>query len=282
MRANAFTIDVEDYFQVEAFKPFVSKADWGNLPVRVEGNTARLLDMLADANVKATFFILGWVAERYPEIVRRVQAAGHEVASHGYAHQLAHLQTPEVFRDDVRRAKRILEDISGQRVIGYRAPTFSIRRDNWWAYDVLTEEGYNYSSSLYPVSHDFYGMPDAPTSPFRPVTGGLLEIPLSTIKMFNRNLPCSGGGYFRLLPYPVSRWCIRQAAKQGKTPYVFYCHPWEFDAGQPRVAANFKSRFRHYTNIGVMPQRVARMLREFPWTRMDRAFAHELNSKNDH
>jgi polysaccharide deacetylase family protein (PEP-CTERM system associated) len=275
--ANAFTVDVEDYFQVEAFKPFVPGTDWDKLPSRVERNTGFLLDMLAEANVSATFFVLGWIAERHPGIIRRIQAEGHEVASHGYSHQVAYLQTPDVFRDDIRRAKHILEDVTGQHVIGYRAPTFSIRRENWWAYDILAEEGYIYSSSLYPISHDLYGIPNAPTVPFRPIRNGLLEIPLSTVRMFNRNLPCSGGGYFRLLPYAVSKWCIERVIERGNAPYVFYCHPWEFDAEQPRMSANFKSRFRHYTNIGLMPRRVTQMLREFSWSRMDKVFARELD-----
>jgi polysaccharide deacetylase family protein (PEP-CTERM system associated) len=276
-RANALTVDVEDYFQVEAFKGVISNDSWDNIPTRVEANTQRLLDMFAQADIKATFFVLGWVAERHPEIVRRIHAAGHEVGSHGYAHQLAHLQSRDIFRDDIQRSKRLLEDISGERVKGYRAPTFSVRRSNWWAYDVLAEEGYDYSSSLYPVSHDLYGTPDAPIAPFHPTESGLLEIPLSTMKIGGRNLPCSGGGYFRLLPYAVSQWCIERSLAQRRSPFVFYCHPWEFDAGQPRIQAGAKSRFRHYTNIARMQGRVARLFEDFRWNRMDHVFARELD-----
>jgi polysaccharide deacetylase family protein (PEP-CTERM system associated) len=273
---SALTVDVEDYFQVEAFRDVIDRRNWDSIPARVEKNTQRLLDLFSKAGVSGTFFILGWVAERFPQIVHCIHEAGHEVASHGYAHQLAHLQTPDVFRDDVRRAKGMLEDIVGVRVRGYRAPTFSVRRENWWAYDVLAEEGYDYSSSLYPVSHDLYGMPEAPTVPFRPTASGLLEIPLSTMKMFNRNIPCSGGGYFRLLPYAVSRWCINRVV-HSEAAYIFYCHPWEFDVDQPRIEAGAKSRFRHYTNINRMQHRMVHMLEEFRWDRMDRVFSCELD-----
>jgi polysaccharide deacetylase family protein (PEP-CTERM system associated) len=275
--AGALTVDVEDYFQVEAFKGVIDRNRWESMPVRVEENTQRLLDLFAEAGVSGTFFVLGWVAERFPGLARRIAEAGHEVASHGYAHQLAHLQTPDVFRDDVRRARKLLEDASGQPVRGYRAPTFSLRKENWWAYDVLAEEGYDYSSSLYPVSHDLYGMPDAPTVPFRPTASRLVEIPLSTTRLFRRNIPCSGGGYFRLMPYAWSRWCINRVSGESGSAYVFYCHPWEFDLGQPRIKAGFKSSFRHYTNIGRMHGRVSRMLKEFNWDRMDRVFSHELD-----
>lgn len=273
---NALTVDVEDYFQVEAFKGVIDRASWDAMPARVEKNTMRLLELFDDANVSATFFMLGWVAERFPTLARRVRDAGHEIASHGYGHELAHLQTPAEFRKDIRDAKKLLEDTSGGRVRGYRAPTFSLRRENWWAYDVLAEEGFDYSSSLYPVSHDLYGMPDAPTVPFHPTSAKLTEIPLSTIRLFSRNVPCSGGGYFRLLPYEISRWCINRVLN-GDASYVFYCHPWEFDPGQPRINAPAKSRFRHYTNIGGMHDKVSRMLRDFRWDRMDRVFAREID-----
>jgi polysaccharide deacetylase family protein (PEP-CTERM system associated) len=275
-RINAFTVDVEDYFQVEAFRGAIARDSWDSMTVRVDRNTVFLLDLLAEAGVQATFFILGWVAERFPHVVRQIHQAGHEVASHGYGHELAHTQSRDVFRADIRRAKQLLEDICGVRVKGYRAPTFSIRRGNWWAYDVLGEEGYAYSSSLYPVSHDLYGTPDAPTKPFRPGNSPLLEIPLSTVKIGSRNVPCSGGGYFRLLPYGVSRWCFDQALRQRSSALVFYCHPWEFDPGQPRIRAGAKSRFRHYTNIGRMPSRVARLLDDYRWGRMDQAFSRDL------
>jgi polysaccharide deacetylase family protein (PEP-CTERM system associated) len=276
---NALTIDVEDYFQVEAFKGTIGDANWESMPMRVDRNTQRLIEKLSRARVKGTFFVLGWIAERYPHIVRKIHTAGHEIASHGYAHQLAHAQSKAVFRDDVRKAKGILEDICGEKVRGYRAPTFSVRRDNWWAYDVLAEEGYDYSSSLYPVSHDLYGTPDAPTTPFHPTASRLVEIPLSTIKLGRRNFPCSGGGYFRLLPYAASRWALRTSLEQRQSPLVFYCHPWEFDSRQPDLRAGMKSRFRHYTNIGLMPRRLSRLLRDFSWGRMDQVFARELGKQ---
>lgn len=274
---GALTVDVEDYFQVEAFKGVIDRTAWERMPPRVEANTQRLIDLFAKAGAKGTFFVLGWVAERFPQVVRRIHEAGHEVASHGHGHQLAHSQDEEAFRDDVRRAKGIIEAITGTKLRGYRAPTFSIGQKNWWAYDVLAEEGYDYSSSLYPVSHDLYGMPNAPTTPFRPTGSGILEIPLSTTRLLGRNIPCSGGGYFRLLPYSVSRWCITRVM-QGESSYIFYCHPWEFDVDQPRIDAGAKSRFRHYTNIASMEGRVSRLLRDFRWGRMDSVFQRELDS----
>lgn len=275
-RRNAITVDVEDYFQVEAFKDVIRASDWDSFAPRVEQNTHRLIALFAKANVKGTFFVLGWVAERFPALVREIHDAGHEVASHGFAHQRANQQTTEEFRSDIRRAKAHLEDLTGARVNGYRAPTFSIGRENWWAYDVLAEEGYRYSSSLYPVSHDLYGVPDAPTTPFQPTRSPLVEIPLSTVKLFGKNMPCSGGGYFRLLPYALSRWCISRVTNDSR--HIFYCHPWEFDPDQPRIAAGRKSRFRHYTNIARMHGRVERLLSEFSWDRMDRVFAREIDA----
>lgn len=275
---NAFTIDVEDYFQVEAFRGVVDPQSWESRPARVDENTQRVLELLAGHGAKATFFVLGWVAQRHPQLVRRIGEGGHEVASHGYAHERAHTQSPEVFRADVRRARELLEDIAGVQVKGYRAPTFSIGPANLWAYDILGEEGYAYSSSLYPVSHDLYGAPDAPTSPFRPRSAGVLEIPLTTASVLGRNIPCSGGGYFRLMPYGISRWCMARARQQRRSPIVFYCHPWEFDPEQPRIPAGLKSRFRHYTNLGKMQSRVARLLTERQWNRMDHVFAPQLGS----
>jgi polysaccharide deacetylase family protein (PEP-CTERM system associated) len=254
----------------------IRASDWDSFAPRVEKNTQRLIALFGKANVKGTFFTLGWVAERFPQLVRDLHAAGHEVASHGFAHQRANRQTAEEFRSDIRRAKAHLEDLTGAPVKGYRAPTFSIGRENWWAYDVLAEEGYRYSSSLYPVSHDLYGVPDAPTTPFQPTHSPLVEIPLSTVKLFGKNMPCSGGGYFRLLPYAFSRWCIGRVARDGR--HIFYCHPWEFDPEQPRIAASRKSRFRHYTNIARMHGRVERLLSEFSWDRMDRVFSREIDA----
>lgn len=274
---NAFTVDVEDYFQVEAFKTVVDRECWDAMASRVEHSTAGILDLLSQAGVKGTFFVLGWIAERHPDLVRKIHADGHEVASHGYGHERAQAQSPDQFRNDIRKAKQLLEQICGARVRGYRAPTFSIARDNWWAYDILADEGFDYSSSVYPISHDLYGSPDAPTVPFRPADSHILEIPLSTVALGKRNFPCSGGGYFRLLPYPVSRWCMARSCDQRDAPIVFYCHPWEFDEGQPRIRAGFKASFRHYTNISRMKDRVSMLLDDFRWGRMDEAFSRQLD-----
>jgi polysaccharide deacetylase family protein (PEP-CTERM system associated) len=265
---------VEDYFQVEVFKSVIRRGDWGRQPSRVVGNTDRILELLDRADARVTFFVLGWVAERFPDLVRRITASGHEIASHGYSHDPVHVQTPNEFREDVRQAKRLLEDIAGCKVRGFRAPTFSIGSANWWAYEVLADEEYEYSSSIYPISHDLYGMAGAPRAPFRPMGGHtFLEIPVSTVRLFNKNQPCGGGGYFRLLPYEVSRWCIRRVNQVDGMPSVFYCHPWEFDVGQPRISqAPLKSRFRHYLNIGVMAQRIERLLRDFAWGRIDEIY----------
>jgi len=271
--ANAMSIDVEDYFQVEAFKGVIRRSDWDGAPVRVDASTDRILGLMSQAGVQGTFFVLGWVAERFPELVRRIAAEGHEVASHGYEHQRADGQSRDEFRDDVKRAKDLLEDICGAPVRGYRAPTFSIGRKNWWAYEVLSECGYDYSSSIYPVKHDLYGMIDAPRTPFKPTDAPIIEIPMTTVRLFGRNFPCSGGGYFRLLPYSVSKAALRYANIVERHSCVFYCHPWEFDTGQPRVmAAGAKARFRHYTNIAATEGRFKRLLRDFSWNRMDKIF----------
>ncbi|HEY1614622.1 MAG TPA: XrtA system polysaccharide deacetylase [Rhizomicrobium sp.] len=271
---NALSVDVEDYFQVEAFKAIIDRSMWDSQPSRVVANTIRVLELFSAANVKATFFVLGWVAMRFPDMVRRIAREGHEIASHGFSHELAHSQSPAAFREDVQRAKALLEDISGGAVRGFRAPTFSIGPGNWWAYEILAEMGYKYSSSVYPISHDLYGSPDAQRIPFLPVVGSnFLEIPIGTIRLFNKNRPCGGGGYFRLLPYEVSRWCIRRLNLVERMPCVFYCHPWEFDPGQPRQSqAPLKSRIRHYLNIGKMEHRTARLLHDFSWGRIDEVY----------
>ncbi|MGN6516069.1 MAG: XrtA system polysaccharide deacetylase [Rhizomicrobium sp.] len=270
---NAMSIDVEDYFQVEAFNGVIRRSDWDGAPIRVDRNTARILDMLSEAGVCGTFFILGWVAERFPDLVKRIAAEGHEIASHGYNHQRADGQSQAEFRDDVRRAKDLLENITGTVVRGYRAPTFSVNRRNWWAYEVLSECGYEYSSSVYPIKHDLYGMTDVPRTPFKPTAAPIIEIPMATVRLFGKNLPCSGGGYFRLLPYSLNKAALRYANGVEKQPCIFYCHPWEFDAGQPRIAAaSAKSRFRHYTNISRMPGRFTRLLKDFSWDRIDNVY----------
>jgi polysaccharide deacetylase family protein (PEP-CTERM system associated) len=274
---NAMTVDVEDYFQVQAVADIIDRGDWETLPRRVERNTDRLLEIFADAGTAATFFTLGWVAERHPHLIRRITAAGHELASHGYAHILANRQSAPEFRADIRRTKALLEDTGGVAVRGYRAATFSIGRDNWWAFDILAEEGYAYSSSIFPIRHDLYGVPDAPRAPFIAEPSSLVELPLTTTRILGRNFACSGGGYFRLLPYAVSRWAMRRVNRQEGRPCIFYLHPWEIDPDQPRQdRAGLKSRLRHYTNLGRMEHRLRRVLRDFAWGRMDEAFAHEL------
>jgi polysaccharide deacetylase family protein (PEP-CTERM system associated) len=276
MTVNALTVDVEDYFHVSALAPHIDRGSWDTRPCRVERNVGRLLDLFEANGAHATFFTLGWVADRYPQLVRRIVDAGHELASHGYAHRRASEQAAPEFREDVRRAKALLEDVAGRRVRGYRAPSFSIDRRNEWAFDVLQEEGYSYSSSVYPVRHDHYGMPDAPRFPYR-ARPGLLEIPLTTTQWLGRNLPAGGGGYFRLLPYGVSRWALRRVNAIDRHPAVFYLHPWEIDPEQPRVIeASAKARFRHYVNLSRTESRLRRLLRDFRWARMDEVFASHL------
>ena len=269
---NALTIDVEDYFQVSAFAPYIARADWDRREFRVERNVERILQLLADHGTRATFFTLGWVAERHPQLVRRIVDAGHELASHGWGHQRASELDRAAFAQDIARAKGLLEDLGGTAVLGYRAPSFSIGRDNLWAFDELRRSGHRYSSSIYPIHHDHYGMPEAPRFAHR-VHADLLEVPATTLRVFERNLPSSGGGYFRLLPYPVSRWMIRRVNVADGQAAVFYFHPWEIDPGQPRVPGiDAKTRFRHYVNIGRTEQRLRRLLSDFRWGRMDEIF----------
>jgi len=273
---NALTIDVEDYFQVSAFAPYIRRDEWDSRECRVERNVNQILDLLARRGTQATFFTLGWVAERYPQIVRRIVAEGHELASHGYGHQRASDLDARAFEDDVTRAKRILEDIGGAPVLGYRAPSFSIGTGNLWAFDVLAKAGYRYSSSIYPIAHDHYGMPDSPRFAYR-VGSGLLEVPVTTVRLMNRNLPSSGGGYFRLLPYAMSRWLIGRVNATDREPAVFYFHPWEIDPGQPRIAGiDAKTRFRHYVNIPRMESKLQQLLEDFRWGRMDHIFLPRL------
>jgi polysaccharide deacetylase family protein (PEP-CTERM system associated) len=270
--ANAMTIDVEDYFQVEAFASTIDRGDWGRLPRRVERNTERLLDIFAETKAQATFFTLGWIAERHPALVRRIVAEGHELASHGSNHARVDRQSPEDFRADVRRSKQLLEQTGGVLVRGYRAPTFSIGHRSRWAHGILSEEGYRYSSSVYPIRHDLYGSPGAPRTPFAPFPG-MLEIPLTTVSVLGISVPASGGGYFRLLPYPLTQWLLRKASRANRSPAIFYVHPWEIDPEQPRQqAAPFLSKCRHYLNLGRTEPRLRQLLRNFTWTRMDRLF----------
>ena len=269
---NALTIDVEDYFQVSALAPHIDRASWDSRPCRVENNVQRLLALFERRGAHATFFTLGWVAERYPQLVRDIVAGGHELASHGYGHLRASEQSPEEFRQDLLRAKGILEDIAGQAVLGYRAPSFSIGTTNPWAFDVLLETGHRYSSSVYPVKHDHYGMPDAPRFAHR-TPQGLVEVPVTTLRLLNRNLPSSGGGYFRLLPYGVSRWMLRRVNHVERQPAIFYFHPWEIDPDQPRVpGTSLKTRFRHYVNLDKTEARLDRLLGDFRWGRVDAVY----------
>lgn len=269
---NALTIDVEDYFQVSAMAPYIARSEWDSRECRVERNVDQLLELLAKHRTQATFFTLGWVAERYPDLVRRIVAGGHELASHGHGHERASDLSPAAFLDDISRAKRILEDVSGVAVQGYRAPSFSIGEGNLWAFDCLAEAGYRYSSSIYPIAHDHYGMPNAPRFAHE-VRPGLTEIPVSTLRLNGRNLPCSGGGYFRLFPYALSRWMIEQVNARDAASAIFYFHPWEIDADQPRVPGiNLKTRFRHYVNIARMHGRLDSLLQDFQWGRMDKVF----------
>jgi len=276
---NAMTVDVEDYFQVQAFAHRIDRRSWHAFAPRVETNTDRVLDQFAAAGVSATFFTLGWIAERHPGIVRRIVAAGHELASHGYDHTRAFTQEPDSFRRDVGRTRKLLEDIGGVAVKGYRAATFSIGTQNQWAFDVLEEEGYTYSSSVNPIRHDLYGMPGAPRVPFQPSRGTLWEIPMTTVRAAGRNWPCSGGGFFRLLPYGVYKSGLTLVNRLERRPGIFYFHPWEIDAAQPRIeGCGRKSQFRHYTNLGRMTGKLDRLLRDFAWDRMDRVFANLLTS----
>jgi polysaccharide deacetylase family protein (PEP-CTERM system associated) len=269
---NALSVDVEDYFQVSAFEHVIRRDEWSVMECRVERNVERILALLADAGCTATFFTLGWIAERYPQLVRRIACAGHEVASHGFAHRRAHEQSAAEFLADIRLAKAILEDVTGSEIRGYRAPSFSICEANRWAFDAIAEAGYRYSSSVYPIRHDHYGMPGAPRFAHEPCAG-LLEIPAATVRLFGWNLPAGGGGYFRLLPYAVSRWWIARLNARDGAPAMFYFHPWELDPDQPRIAAApAKSRYRHYLNLRRTAPRLTRLLRDFSWRRADEVF----------
>lgn len=270
--ANALTIDVEDYFQVSAFAPYIPRSDWPLRECRIERNMDCILAMLDSHGVHATFFTLGWIAERYPQIVRRIVDAGHELASHGYGHERASDQSDESFFADIQLAKLILEDLSGVKVQGYRAPSFSIGVNNLWAFDCLERAGYSYSSSIYPIQHDHYGMPDAPRFAHK-VRAGLLEIPVTTIRILGRNWPSSGGGYFRLLPYKLSREMLNWVNTHDRQAAVFYFHPWEIDSNQPRIPGiSAKTKFRHYVNINRMESRLHQLLSDFRWGRMDEIF----------
>ncbi|NQZ25352.1 MAG: DUF3473 domain-containing protein [Colwellia sp.] len=265
---QVLTVDVEDYFHVSAFEKVINKSDWQSLEMRVERNTYRLLELFEQKQAKCTFFTLGWVAERCPNLIKAIVEQGHELASHGFAHQRATIMTPDEFRADVSKSKQILEDTSGQAIIGYRAPSFSFNDSNIWVYEILAELGFDYSSSTYPIEHDLYGVPDWPRFKYqRPE--GILEIPVPTVRKNDRNTGIGGGGYFRLYPYFLSKRRIDNYLSTEQQPYSFYFHPWEIDPEQPRVAgASVKSRLRHYLNLSRMEAKVVRLLEDYQWDTM--------------
>jgi polysaccharide deacetylase family protein (PEP-CTERM system associated) len=272
---NAFTVDVEDYFQVAALAPAVPRDSWVTREYRCEQNTDRILDLLARRGVSGTFFVLGWIAERSPGLVRRIADAGHEIASHGMLHREVFEQSPAEFREETFRAKALLEDLTGRRVRGYRAASFSITARSLWALDVLLDAGFEYDSSIFPIRHDRYGMPGADREPgvvAAPSGRPIVEFPMSTARLLGRNLPVSGGGYFRILPYWLVKRGLLQRAGEGR-PFVFYLHPWEVDPGQPRVDVTWFSRFRHYTNLDACEAKLERLLAEFRFAPMEAVLA---------
>jgi polysaccharide deacetylase family protein (PEP-CTERM system associated) len=269
---NAMTVDVEDYFHVTALSSALPRSSWNELEYRAEQNTDRVLELFAEHGVRATFFILGWVAKRSPALIRKIHAAGHEIASHGMIHELVYRQTPEIFRAETTEAKALLEDLTGSRVRGYRAASYSITSQSLWALDILQELGFDYDSSVFPVRHDIYGMRNASRKPWVHGSGAMLEIPLTTVEVLGQRLPCAGGGYFRLLPYAYSRFALGRVNRADALPAVFYFHPWEIDPGQPRIRTGMLSTFRHYTNLSRMRGRLTQLLRDFRWDRMDRVF----------
>lgn len=273
---NGLSVDIEDWFQVGAFERTIRRDDWDSLMPRVERNSDAVLALFDRAGARGTFFTLGWVAERYPALIRRIADSGHEVASHGWDHQRVFTMSPEAFRADLRRARQVLEDAGGQPVTGYRAPSFSIDKRTPWAHEILADEGYTYSSSVAPLIHDHYGWPEAPRFAFRPIAGStLVELPVTTARLVGRIVAAGGGGFFRLLPYAFSRWAIRQVNGE-RHPAIFYFHPWEIDPGQPRVAdAPLKSKLRHYSRLGAMEAKLERVIREFSWGRVDAVAASQ-------
>lgn len=282
-RINGLSVDVEDWFQVGAFESTISRTDWDDLPGRVASNVDAVLDLFAESGVRATFFTLGWVAQRHPALMRRIVEAGHEIASHGYDHARVFTFDRKAFAEDIRKARAVLEDTSGQKVVGYRAPSFSIDERTPWAFQELAEQGYTYSSSVAPVVHDHYGWPSAPRFAFRPVLGSdLLELPVTTAVFGGRRFAAGGGGFFRVLPYGFSRWAIRQVNMQAKRPAYFYFHPWEIDPDQPRVPnAPMRSKLRHYTGLEKMATKLRALLAEFDWGRMDAVAAQEASRALD-
>ena len=277
---NAMSVDIEDWFQVGAFEKLIDRADWDHLDCRVEANSDAVLALFAEAGIKATFFTLGWVVERYPALARRIVDAGHELASHGYDHERVFLMTPDQFRADLVKSRTLLEDAGGVAIKGYRAPSFSIDRRTPWAHEILAEQGYAYSSSVAPIRHDHYGWASAPRFAWKPVAGSdLVELPVTTVRLAGRNLAAGGGGFFRVLPYAFSRWAIRRMNEGEGRPAIAYFHPWEIDPDQPRQShAPLKSRIRHYTNLDVMAAKLQRLARDFRWDRMDNIMAAEAKA----
>ena len=271
--ANAMSVDVEDYFQVSAFENTVDRSEWSGLPSRVQANVHRILDLFDEHDTKATFFTLGWVCRSFPQLVREIVSRGHELGSHGYDHKRVWSLGPEKFAKDTRDTKALLEDVGGTAVIGYRAPSFSIGNQSLWAYDILADAGFEYSSSVFPIQHDHYGLPDAPRFPFRVLPADILEIPMSTVRWGGRNFPCSGGGWFRLLPFMYSKHSVRRINRSDRMPAMFYFHPWEMDPDQPRVSdLPLKSRFRHYVNLDRFEARLSKLLDDSRWSRIDSVY----------
>lgn len=269
---HAMTVDVEDYYHVAAFAKVIKPSEWKNWPSRVEANTHRLLQLFDDANIKITFFVLGWVADHYPELVKTIRAQGHEIASHGYSHQLIYKQNPEIFRAETAKSKTILEDLAQTPITGYRAASYSITRKSLWALDILAELGFTWDSSIFPTRHDNYGIPGSPEEPYRIITNSgasLLEFPLTTAKVCGQSIPAAGGGYFRQYPYALSKWLFERASLNQTKPQIFYLHPWEIDPDQPRIPnASWFSNFRHYTNLKRCLPRLERMLEDFQFGTM--------------
>ncbi len=270
MPVNGMSVDVEEHFHVQAFSDVIHRDSWQDHPRRAADNTARILDIFAQHSVQATFFVLGWLAEREPGMVKAIVAAGHELASHGFDHTPAFHQSPAEFRADISRTKAVLEDLGGVPVTGYRAPSFSVRKENEWVFGELSEAGYAYSSSIFPVRHDFYGWPEAPRFTFRPADSDFLECPLTTVELGGSRYPCGGGGYFRIFPYSLFTWALRRVTERESRQAFFYLHPWEIDPDQPRVrGARLKSRLRHYLSLRRVEGRLHRLLDEFNWGRYD-------------
>ncbi|MEW8375526.1 MAG: XrtA system polysaccharide deacetylase [Candidatus Thiodiazotropha sp.] len=266
---NAITVDVEDYYQVSAFAKNIEKDNWCDYESRVERNTHKLLEIFAQYNTKGTFFVLGWIAERFPNLINEIEQAGHEIASHGYSHDLVYNQTIDKFREETGRTKEILENIINKPIYGYRAASYSIVQKSIWALDILTELGFTYDSSIFPIVHDRYGIPGAKTEPHVYKTEGgnsIIEFPISTVGLGKTRLPISGGGYFRLLPYWITRSGLNKINNKEKKPFIFYMHPWEIDTGQPRIKSNMLSEFRHYNNISKFDQRLRKLLQDFKFS----------------